>query len=229
MLRLVTYHTPSHYDMCRRFVLSRADEFAEVVASSYSQTCLTGTFKESGWNTCMLDKLDCLLSLPCDGKPTVYVDSDVAILPGFAAWCASVLSSMPADGVAFADDVVQVCAGVMLFRATPTVHSWWRLLSLMSPVWNLPDQDVIHHLRHQVKQSGGELPVAILQLPGNVVCNWATVNAPQIPAAWTGQQFVVPDTCLAWHGNWVVGIDLKTQMLERVVSRKTSAETPQPS
>lgn len=229
MLRLVTYHTPSHYEMCQRFVLSQANEFSEVVAASYSQTCLTGTFKESGWNTCMLDKLDCLLSLPCDGKATVYVDSDVAIMPGFAAWCAKVIAAMPADAVSFADDVVQLCAGVMLFRSTAVVHEWWRLLSLMSPVWKLPDQDVIDHLRHQVKQSGGRLPVSVGLLPSEIVCNWATVNAPQIPPPWTGEPFVVPDTCLAWHANWVIGIDLKVQMLERVVNRKTSAETPQPA
>lgn len=229
MLRLVTYYTPSHYDMCKRFVLLRATEFDEVVASRYSQTCITGAFKESGWNTCMLDKLNCLMAIPADGKPTVYVDADVAIMPGFAEWCRQAVRSMPEDTIAFADDILQACAGVMLYRSTPTVHDWWQLLALMSPVWNLPDQDVIHHLRHQVKQAGGRLPITIGSIPGDIVSNWATVNAPRIPPPWTGESFVVPETCLAWHANWVVGIDLKMQMLERVVTRKTCAETSQPA
>lgn len=227
MLRLVTYHTPSHYEMCRRFVLSRSGEFDQVVARGYSQTCTTGSFKEDGWNTCMLDKLRCLLDVPCDGMPTVYVDADVAIMPGFAAWCRAAIHSLPDDTIAFADDVLQACAGVMLYRSTPTVHDWWQLLALMSPVWNLPDQDVIHHLRHQVKQAGGRLPITIGSIPGNIVSNWATVNAPRIPPPWTGESFVVPDTCLAWHANWVIGVELKLRMLELVVAGKTSHEVPQ--
>lgn len=222
MLRLVTYYTPSHADMCRRFVLSRAWGFKERISTQYDQTCPTGAFKSTGWNRCMLDKLDCLLRLPHDAVPTVYVDSDVALMPGFHEWCEETLSRMPNDAVAFADDIVQWCAGVMLFRSTPTVHRFWQLLADLSPIWNLPDQDVLHNLRIQSEQSGSRLPITPQVLHRSVVCNWATVNHPVVPAPWNGEPFVVPQSCLAWHANWTVGIDNKLAMLERVVTQATS-------
>lgn len=221
MLRLVTYYTPSHADMCRRFVLSRACGFEERRSTQYDQTCATGAFKSAGWNECMLDKLDCLLKLPLDGKPTVYVDSDVALFPGFHDWCQETLARMPSDAVAFSDDVIQWCAGVMLFRSTPIVHRFWQLLAELSPIWNLPDQDVIHQLRTQAEQTGGRLPIQPQVLHRSVVCNWATVNV-NVPAPWNGEPFDVPPSCLAWHANWTVGIDRKLTMLERVVNGKTS-------
>ncbi len=34
----------------------------------------------------MNDKLDCLMRLPMDGTPTVYVDADVCLMPGLHDW-----------------------------------------------------------------------------------------------------------------------------------------------
>lgn len=223
MLRLVTYYTPSHAEMCRRFVLSRAWGFEERRSTQYDQTCASGSFKSAGWNECMLDKLDCLMRLPIDGQPTVYVDSDVALFPGFHDWCEETLARMPNDAVAFADDIIQWCAGVMLFRSTPVVHRFWQLLADLSRIWNLPDQDVLHQLRMQSEQTGGRLPIQPQVLHRSVVCNWATVNDHDcLPSPWDGEPFVVPRSCLAWHANWTVGIERKQRMLEQVVLRETS-------
>ena len=228
MLRLVTYYTPSHEAMCRRFVLARSYGFKAVRSVAYGQTCPTGSFKSDGWNQCMLDKLDTLLRIPTDGMPTVYVDADVALMPGFHEWCEQAFKLVPKDnGVAFSDDVVQWCAGVMLFYATPAIRRWWQLLADLSPIWNLPDQEVIHRLRVQSAQAKGTLPIEPRLIPGDVVCNWATVSAPTIPPPWTGEPFVVPPTCLAWHANWTVGIENKLAMLERFVLSETSGQSTQ--
>lgn len=223
MLRLVTYYTPSHADMCRRYVLSRAQGFGERQATQYDQTCPTGAFKSPGWNDCMLDKLDCLMQLPQNAEPTVYVDADVALMPGFYEWCEETLASMPNDAVAFADDIIQWCAGVMLFRSTPTVHRFWQLLSDLSPIWQLPDQEVLHQLRMHSEQTGGRLPIVPQVLDRSVVCNWATISRNKFttPEPWNGQPFEVPSTCLAWHANFTVGIANKLEMLERVVTQAT--------
>lgn len=216
-MRLVTYYTPTHKEMCQRFVFSRAWGFHERRAVSVPQTCPTGSFKSDGWNACMLDKLRVLHGLPEDGEPTVYVDADVALMRGFHDWCEGVFEELPGSAVAFADDVIQWCAGVMLFRTTPVVQAWWRLLADLSPIWNLPDQDIIHQLRQQVTQTGGTLPIAPRVLPPDRVSNWATVNAPTVPAPWDGEPFAVPESCVAWHANWTVGIERKMRMLESVV------------
>lgn len=214
MLRLATYYTPTHREMCERYVLSRASGFSEVVAREYPQRCPTGAFKQAGWNDCMQDKLDLLLRLPVDGAATLYVDSDVAVLPGLAEWAESRVRSMSFHEIGYSDDVVQWCAGVMLFRSTAKVQAWWRLVADLSPIWNLPDQDVIHQLRGQADAQAGTLPVPMSVLPADRVCNWATLGNLSV---WSGEPIAVPETCVAWHANWVVGIDAKLSMLERVV------------
>lgn len=218
MLRLVTYYTPTHKEMCERYVLSRAWKFSDVYATEYGQRCPTGAFKQDGWNASMLDKLDCLMRLPMDGQPTVYVDADVALMPGFHEWAERQFADMDFHGVAMSDDVVQWCAGVMLFRSTSRVHAWWRLVADLSPVWDLPDQDVIDQLRRQREQRNGRLPVDITVMPGDRVCNWATLGNRSV---WAGEAFDVPTTCVAWHANWVVGVDAKLEMLRRVVAAET--------
>lgn len=218
-MRLVTYYTPSHADMCRTFVLERAAGFTSIIAAEYGQTCPSGAFKSDGWNECMLDKLRCLLDVPTDGQPTLYVDADVALMPGAAEWCETRIASMDPGQVAYSDDVVQWCAGVMLFHSTETVRSWWRLVADLSPIWNIPDQDVIHNLRTQVQQTRGRLPVESSVIPGDRVCNWATIGNRTV---WQGERFDVPETCIAWHANWTIGVDAKREMLRRVVSGETS-------
>jgi hypothetical protein len=218
-MRLVTYYTDTHAEMCKRYVLSRAWKFDDVQATHCQQRCPTGAFKSDGWNACMLDKLECLLRLPQDGQATLYVDSDVVLMPGLAEWCERAIRDAHFDEIQYSDDVVQWCAGVMLFRSTARVHAWWRMIADLSPVWKLPDQDVIHQLRMQSEQMRGTLPVPMSGISGDVVSNWATIGNRSV---WSGEAFTVPPTCLAWHANWCVGVEAKAEMLRRVAAGETS-------
>lgn len=226
MLRLVTYSTPSHAAMCERFVLSRAWGFDDRMHTSYDQTCETGAFKSAGWNACMLDKLRTLLAVPVDNNPTLYVDADVALFPHLVQWCRWRQTFLEPDEIAFSDDVVQWCAGIMLFRSTRRVHEFWRTIADLSAAWDLPDQEVIHELRQHTASRNGTFPIKASVLPRDVFCNWATVNAPTVPPPWTGESFDIPKTCLAWHANWVVGVDGKLEMLSRVVTQETRRAEP---
>lgn len=209
MLRLATYYTPTHREMAERFVLSRAEGFTEVIAREYPQTCPSAAFKEQGWNACMLDKLDLLMRLPHDGVPTLYVDADVCLLPGLAEWCNQRIRGMKFHEIAYSDDAVQWCAGVMLFRSTSYTHAWWRLVADMSALLDQPDQDVIHVLRANAKR----LPVPMSVMPAGRVANWATLGNR---TPWQGEPFTVPETAVAWHANWTIGVDAKLRMLEHV-------------
>lgn len=220
MLRLVSYCTPSHEDMCQRFVVSRAWGFDDRRVTKYDQTCRSGEFKSDGWNECMLDKLRTLMALPADGVPTLYVDADVALMPGLAEWCRAAAGELPDDGVAFSDDRLQWCAGIMFFKSTPRVRAFWQTLADLSVAWNVPDQDALHALRMQCSQQRGALPIAPSILPPELFCNWATISQ-QVPPPWSGEAFAVPPACLAWHANWTLGIANKLAMLERAVLRET--------
>lgn len=218
MLRLISYFTPSHADMFTRYVLPEAGKFDDCRVLRFDQTCPTGSFKSAGWNDCMLDKLRALLTLPTDGVPTIYVDADVALLPGFKEWAEDYAAELGPGDVAFSDDVIQWCAGVMAFHSTQRVREWWQTIFYLAQAWNIPDQDVIHSLRAQAEQRGGVLPIRPMVMPPSVVCNWATVNAPTVPSPWDGEPFAVPPTCMAWHANFTVGVVRKSAMLEHVVS-----------
>lgn len=218
MLRLLSYATPSHAAMLERYVMPQAVACDDVRICKFEQTCPTGAFKHDGWNECMLDKLRALLSLPTDGMPTVYVDADVAILPGFVCWADEYAAGLGPHDIAFSDDVIQWCAGVMVFHATTQVREFWQLVFHLANCWNAPDQDVIHTLRVQCEERKGRLPIRPLVMPGDIVSNWATINAPTVPAPWDGEPFTVPSACLAWHANYTVGVGRKTAMLEHVVN-----------
>jgi hypothetical protein len=81
-------------------------------------------------------------------------------------------------------------------------------------LWNGPDQDVVHNMRIHWEQSQGVFPVAPWVFAGHRVSNWATINHPTIPQPWNGEPFRVPETCVAWHANWTIGVENKWAMLE---------------
>ena len=88
-MRLVSFYTPSHKAMFDEYVAPRTSDFDEVVVAEVSQKGPRASFKKAGWNECMVDKIDTLLSLPDDGKPTLYVDADVVMTAGWHSGLAS--------------------------------------------------------------------------------------------------------------------------------------------
>lgn len=223
MLTLLTYYSPSHREMCQRFVLERASGFGRVIAREFpEQVCPSGAFKHDGWNDAMLQKIDAILSLPVDGSPVVYVDADVCLkTEGRDNFFASMVFAMMSvadwcnqEAIMFSDDSIQWCCGVMAFWATPEVMQFWRTVRILAEAWNLPDQDVIHQLRVQVQQTEGKFPLVPVTIGRQIVSNWASVNHPSVPAPWDGEPFKVPGTCSAWHANWTIGVENKWSMLE---------------
>jgi hypothetical protein len=212
MLRLATFWTPSHAAMAREFVLDRVRGFSEIVAVEFPQSCPSGSFKEKGWNACMDDKLRLLLSLPIDGMPTLYVDADCLLLPGVERWAEETIARMVPDEIAYSDDVIQWCAGVMLFRSTQAVHDWWRLVLDMSRLLDMPDQETIAVLRGNAKR----LPIPMSVLPAAKVANWGTLGNRE---PWKGEPFTVPASAVVWHANWTIGIESKMAMLRAAASQ----------
>lgn len=209
-MRLVSFYTPSHKAMFDEYVAPRTGDFDEVVVAKVPQKCLSASFKQAGWNECMVDKIDMLRTLPDDGKPTLYVDADVVMTSGMAQWAREYAATLEPDAVAYSDDIVQWCAGVMVFHSTPRVALWWLLVREMSIIWNSQDQDAIHTLRMQSQERGGPLPVKMTTIPGSAVANWATIGNRTV---WAGEPFEVPSGCVAWHANWTFGVESKVEML----------------
>ena len=238
MLRLITYTTPSHAEMCKRFVLDRASGFGDVICGEYPQTCKSGRFKQPGWNACMDDKLHALLRLPTDDVRTVYVDSDVILLDSFADFVAEKFDTMKTNELAFADDIVQWCCGVMLFRSTKRLRKFFKAVAYVAKMFAAPDQDIIHFFR----QNSPKFPLPVSVLDREKVCNWATVSSVDTAEAkatfgvevlkhgclWEGQQIVAPDQMVAYHANFCVGVEAKMLMLSQIeeIERQRLATQP---
>ena len=212
MLRLATFWTPSHRDMAREFVLDRVRGFTDIVAVEYPQQCPSGSFKQPGWNACMDDKLRLLLDLPTDDQPTLYVDADCLLLPGVERWAEETAARLQPDEIAYSNDVIQWCAGVMLFHTTKAVRDWWRLVLDMSRLLDLPDQETIAVLRQYAKR----LPVPMSCLPASRVANWGTLGNR---TPWAGEPFTVPSSAVVWHANWTIGVPSKMAMLRAAASQ----------
>jgi hypothetical protein len=213
---VATYATPSHVPMAKRFVLDRmelAGFCGSVVWFEEEQQCESATFKRTGWNAATSRKYRWLASLPEEDRPILFVDADVALFPGLAAWCERCLDDRFPGWIGHGDDIVQLCTGVLLFRSTREVLQWFDFCSKFCELIEENDQDGLHILKTNAKA----MPVQCETLPGNRVTNWATLGHMH---PWQGEPIDVPDTTLAWHANWCVGVEAKTRMLTEVTSGK---------
>jgi len=217
---IASYCTPSHSEMMNEFVTKRAAAAGfRGISLMYSpeQVCESGAFKRAGWNEATAAKYKYLAGLPEDGRPVLYVDADVAIYPGLAKWCEKHLDNRPPHWIGFGDDIVQWCTGVMLFRTTREVLDWFKFCWQFCDLIGENDQDGLHILRSHANH----LPVECDALPGQRISNWATLGNLE---PWQGQQIDVPETTLAWHANWCVGVQRKMEMLRHVTLATSDAE-----
>lgn len=213
---VATYYTPSHAAMAQRYVLDRvhvAGFGGCIVHAEEHQLCESAQFKRTGWNQATAQKYEFLASLPCNGRPILFVDADVALFPGLAEWCDEHLDARMPGWIGYGDDIVQWCTGVMLFRCTKPVLQWFRFCHQFCLLMGENDQDGLHILR----ANGKKLPVEPDVLPGSHVCNWATLGHMQ---PWQGEEINPPSSCMAWHANWCVGVQAKSDMLAQVTRGK---------
>lgn len=218
-----TFFTDSHRKMAERHVIHkyRAAGFDDCLCRAEKQRCPSGSFKQYGWNDCTSRKFKWLGNMDADGEPMLFVDADVAIFPGLAEWCEDHLCGMPDNAIAFGDDKVQKCTGVMLFRRTKPVLKWFRFCYEFCDIMGQNDQDgmaVILQIHSQL--TGRRLPVELLTLPDDVICNWASLGNDK---PWEGDQEIdPPDSMLAWHANWCIGVEKKAEMLEAVTAQRVT-------
>jgi hypothetical protein len=216
---IATYFTPSHTEMANRFVLSRtaAAGFGGVVCVAEElQLCPTGLFESEGFREASAEKLRFLASMPADGRPMLFVDADVALFPGLAAWCEETLADKPGNWIGLQDDIVQWCTGVILFRRTREVLDWFDFVYRTCVFANMNDQAGWHALR----LCACNWPVQCEVLRHDVISNYAWITGGE--GLWNGQPLTLPDACLLWHANWCVSVERKTRMLEQVTTQETS-------
>jgi len=211
-MRVLSFVTESHEDMLSRFVVDRLesagftnDDKLQVVFGA--QVCESGVYGKDGFNECTQDKLKALASVPI-GETCLYTDADVILLPG----CKQMLSKMtvPEDGIACQWDDGQLCLGMVYWIQTRATRKWWRFVRDFARLRGVMDQTAMHMLLlGSVRQ-----PISTVALPLKVFGNWSHVRNDR--RLWAGDDFEVPDCCVAWHANFTIGLANKWKMLEQV-------------
>lgn len=209
MTTLVTYTTPTHSEMCQRFVLDRAAiaGFAdnEVILIEDRQICPTGGYKSEGYNDQTASKISSLARLPV-GERYLFVDADCCLFSGLHRWT----HTKETDRLYLADDVVQACTGVMLWTHTEQTQALFQLTADLVTLLDFHDQEIINWL-HAVALPG-RFPVRVQKISKFIAVNWACLSEKL--EAWNGQQIVLPKTTKVFHANYCIGVENKTRLLE---------------
>ena len=209
---LVTYSSPSHREMCDRFVLSRAGlaGFGDdsVILFEDRQVCESATYNKKGFSDQTAGKIGSLATLPV-GERYLYVDADCCLFPGLAKWCNTKLT----DVVYFSDDLSQYCCGVMLWTQTEQTQRLFQLVAELTLIVEYHDQNIMNWLYNNA--AANKFPVRVAKIARAVVANYATILGEQ--QAWGGQDFEVPRSVKIFHANYCVGVENKTQLLEKAL------------
>ena len=210
-MMLVTFASPSHFEMCERFVVSNAKDagFTELVFHKANQICESGNYNTTGFAEAMLGKLELLANIPI-GERICYVDADCLILPGLADWCEDWLHKNP-QAIGHGKDANQFGMGTLVFEQSSDTKKWWSFIHQLAWMVGLHDQTTLNALTSAAVRS----PVALLKLDNEVFSNWATYG-DIAKKYWQGEELIVPGSTLCWHANWCIGIRSKIYMLEIV-------------
>lgn len=213
---LTTYATPSHAEMCERFVVARgeASGFDGGRLFNDDQMCPSGNFGSEGFSQQTWGKVKMLAGLPL-AENYCYVDADCVIFPGLADWCRHWLHENP-GAIGHGDDILQLCMGTLVWRQTEITASWFRYVYDTAILLGRHDQETVQVIR-EIAQN---LPVELSRLPNTIFANHASrLDRDNTP--WDGQMdLFVPQTCLCWHANFCVGVQRKTAMLECVLKKQ---------
>ena len=218
-MKLITYSSPSHREMCERFVLSnyRKAGFSDCVLYETEQVCQSGNYNQPGFAEATQGKLGCLASVAI-GQSVCYVDADCVILPGLADWCDRWIQSNQLS-IGHGKDVRkrpenagQFCTGTLVFTQTQKTVEWWQFLKQLAWMLSTHDQDALIAAVSMAER----VPVSLDFLDNTVFANWSNFgNLEQ--KVWLGEDLIVPKSTLCWHANFVVGVEKKIKMLEMVV------------
>ena len=214
MTTLVTFATPSHLDMCRRFVPERSKlaGFDDVIfIECPEQLCPSGRYDDVGFNDVMLQKVGSLMKLPADGKQYLYVDADCVLFSGLREWC----DANGSDAVQCGDDGGQLCMGTMLFRQTTQVQWLWSIVRDFAWMLERHDQCALNTMKGNMNR----MPVETSTLTSDRFANWNSCRKYDGVDLWNGQEIELPKSVVCFHANYCLGVEAKIELLGKASTK----------
>ena len=209
-MKLITYASPSHMEMCERYLIGTATE------AGFSDCCLyedkrqmseTGDHNTQGFNEHCRQKLQMMIDQEI-GEHIIYLDADCVVYPGFADWCQNWFDNAKPNEIGHGSDGGDWCMGVVLFTQTEQTRRWFKFVNEYSLHRGLNDQGAHRELRLNCKN----FETFSSLLDGNVVANLST--HPDLST--------IDKNVLCFHANFVVGVSKKMALLDKVEKYRSS-------
>lgn len=210
-MRVVTYSSRSHHDLVMNYLgRSSLKHGFDLIIQNGAQHG-DGEFANAHWVKSMYDKTRCYAAAArlLKGEIVLFADADVVICHAFDG--KDILKDV--DLVAQCDRPNVICAGLFLARMTDTVQSYLDKVADSARFYNvrqpLSDQAAMNKLSMHLGQFKMAAPETFWT-PGFDGTRWKRVA--DVDAV------IIPDGILAAHANWMVGLENKRRMLNRIVA-----------
>lgn len=196
-MKLYTIYTESHKEMYERYFLKTLPDEFELVSLEIPQEC-TGDFYSNGWDKTCYRKVELFLKVCEENMGSTFVFSDVDIQ--FFGKIKDVLVEELGDhDIACQNDTGNVyCSGFFICKANERTLNMFRA---MIENYAFEDQATLNNHIHMVKSKFlSEKFFTIGHLLGG----------------WQGQDFEMPYEILMHHSNWVIGVETKIRLMDKV-------------
>lgn len=207
-MRIYTCYTDSHRPLVERHFLPSIPAGFDVVLRKNSQACPSGAFKTEGWVSAMQDKVKFVIeAIDAEARPFVVSDADVRFYdfrPDDVEYFLGVHDVVYQQDEPRGDPSSQPtpCAGFALVRPRAVVRELYELVLDALPRFG----------SEQAALSGHALPAMLGRLSVGYLPSerfWS-VRHDRFQLGGMGSRLAVH------HGNWVVGVDAKLELLEEI-------------
>lgn len=221
--KIYACYSPSHTRLLEEHFLPSIPTGFDVVLRRFDQVCQSGEYKSSNWGLATEHKIFLILeAIERETEPFVFSDVDVRFYdfaPEHLDHDMQASSEAPPD-LRCQDDRGSYCSGFMFIRPSVLTHRLFRLVLDATQRFN-NDQDALNSFALPKIAGEGQLRVSLLprERYWNIGPAW---DAP----AWDGVS-AIPNIAMH-HGNWVVGLDNKLQLMNAVRELYVRQTTPTP-
>ena len=209
-MKVVTYSSSSHHDMATKYLGRSAlvHGFDLIIQNGLQHG--DGVFGNAHWTKSLRDKARNYLAAArmLKGEVVLFADADVLICRSFDGY--SILGDY--DLVAQRDRNT-ICSGLYVARVTSEFISYLTMIAESDQFYRtkrvLGDQLAMNKLSSNLKRIRLEDP-AIFWTPGYSGGRWSRVQDVESVS--------IPNDILTAHANWIVGLENKQKMLDRIVA-----------
>ena len=200
-MKIYTYYTDSHKIFHDNYFKKTLPSELTLVDTYGTQECQSGSYYDSGWGLTTGKKIDVFIQAVKENMGGYFIFSDVDIQV-FGNNKDTLINELGDHDIAAQNDYFGgYCSGFFISKGNE------RTLNMFTQMKNnyssyLEDQDALNKNINLCKSK--------------LLSNKFWTVGIEIKQQWNGQDFNIPNDILMHHANWTVGIQNKTNLLNKV-------------